>query len=79
MLLDPGARCRSARGPRRPRCDDCRFFDNDPAMLERTFKGLTVFSSAYGSTRGEAGLCSLHGVFLHPRRGCPDHRPRGQR
>lgn len=45
-------------------CISCVHFRNDPAFLERTFAGLTSLSSGYGSTRGDDGICLLHGRYL---------------
>jgi hypothetical protein len=41
----------------------CRFFAGTPAALERAIPGLNILSSAYGSTRGDTGLCERHDVF----------------
>lgn len=54
-------------------CGSCRYFDNDPLMLERVFKGINILSSVHGSTRGDAGICSLHNRFLLPSYQCPDY------
>jgi hypothetical protein len=52
-------------------CRDCRFFNNDPAWIEKIFPGLSSLSSAYGSTRAEAGICSERELFLQPVTKCP--------
>lgn len=67
---------RIASAPPTPRCGSCRYFHNEPGMLERTFRGLTVLSSAYGSARGDAGLCVKRELFLSPGHGCREHAPR---
>jgi hypothetical protein len=46
-------------------CRDCIHFNNDPAWLERVFPGLNALSSAYGSARGEAGVCNKRNYFAH--------------
>jgi hypothetical protein len=45
------------------RCGACRFFTGTPAALERAIRGLNILSSAYGSVRGDTGLCERHDVF----------------
>jgi hypothetical protein len=44
-------------------CNACRFFTGTPAALERAIPGLKILSSAYGSVRGDTGLCERHGTF----------------
>ena len=51
-------------------CRECRFFNNDPAWLERALPGLNVLSSAYASVRAEAGICSRRDLFLSPTTRC---------
>jgi len=55
-------------------CRDCKYFNDDPQYLERELKGLTILSSAYGSTRANAGICDKLNLFLEPIRAgeCPD-------
>ncbi len=53
-------------------CRQCRFFENDPAVIEAAFPGLTALSSAYGSVRADAGICSRHELFLAPWKRCKD-------
>jgi hypothetical protein len=45
------------------RCAACRFFIGTPAALERAIAGLNILSSAYGSVRGDTGLCDRHDLF----------------
>jgi hypothetical protein len=53
-------------------CAACRFFTGAPAALERALPGLTSLSSAYGSVRGDTGLCQRHNVFVTARSAaCP--------
>jgi hypothetical protein len=51
-------------------CRDCKYFNNDPAWLERAFPGLNALSSAYGTARGEAGVCSKRDLYLSPIKKC---------
>jgi hypothetical protein len=55
-----------ARAPkgRAKRCGACRFFTGTPAALERAIPGLNILSSAYGSVRGDTGLCERHEFFV---------------
>lgn len=46
------------------RCGACRFFTGTPAALERALPGLNILSSAYGSVRGNTGLCEHHDSFV---------------
>ena len=46
------------------RCGACRFFAGEPAALERAIAGLNILSSAYGSARGNTGLCERHESFV---------------
>ena len=68
----------SAGKNRAPCCGSCRFFDNDPRGLEKAFPGLTILGSAYGSSRGDAGLCSLKDLFLSPEHRCTEHEPKAR-
>ena len=60
-------------------CRDCRYFNNDPAFLEDSFPGLNALSSAYGSTRGENGICSKRDLYLSPGKSCKDFEMTGDR
>jgi hypothetical protein len=53
-------------------CGNCSHFRNDPAFLEATFKGLTSFSSAHASVRGDDGLCTRHDRYIGARSFCGD-------
>ncbi len=53
-------------------CSRCRHFSNNDAEIEKAFPGLNSLSSAYGSVRADAGICSLHDLFLTPRHHCAD-------
>ena len=52
--MDPGQQC----------CGACRFFAGTPAALERAVPGFNILSSAYGSVRGDTGLCERHDSFV---------------
>jgi hypothetical protein len=60
----------------RDQCINCKFFENDPAFIEAAFPGLNSLSSAYGSVRAEAGICSQHDLFLAPWKQCADFESR---
>jgi hypothetical protein len=47
-------------------CRSCVHFDDDPGRLESEVPGILVFGSAYGSSRGHAGLCAELDRFLDP-------------
>jgi len=51
-------------------CRDCKYFHNDPSWLERELPGLNALSSAYGSTRGENGICTKRDIYLSPIKKC---------
>jgi hypothetical protein len=59
-------------------CGSCAHFHDDPGELERLFRGIGALSSAYGSTRGRAGVCLVDGAFRDPAPACPDYRSRGE-
>jgi hypothetical protein len=44
---------------------------NDPRALERSFVGIAALSSAFGSTRGRAGICVKESTFRDPGPACP--------
>ena len=53
------------------------WFVDDPDEIERVFTGIGALSSAYGSTRGRAGICLVDFGFRDPRGGCRDFHLRG--
>lgn len=55
-----------ARDPRTPTCRDCARFVDDPAAIEAALPGITALGSAYGSVRGDAGICEASGRFMEP-------------
>ena len=44
----------------------CAHFDDDPGRLEAEVPGILVFGSAYGTSRGHAGLCAKLDRFQEP-------------
>ena len=66
----------SYEGSETRRCGGCAHFRNAPAYLETIFPGLTSLSSAYGSVRGEDGLCLLQDRYLGADCSCADFSPR---
>jgi hypothetical protein len=57
-------------------CETCSWFRDDPRDLERAFAGITALSSAYGSTRGRAGVCGVDDSFRDPGAACAEYRAR---
>lgn len=55
-----------------PTCAQCASFSDEPHELERIFAGMTALSSAYGSTRGRAGVCALTERFHDPQPACSE-------
>lgn len=54
-------------------CGACRYFIGTPDALERAVPGYNILSSAYGSVRGETGLCDRHSNFVTARTpACPE-------
>ncbi|MGC1818232.1 MAG: hypothetical protein WA900_11335 [Casimicrobiaceae bacterium] len=61
-------------------CGACRYFTGAPAALERAVPGFNILSSAYGSVRGNTGLCERHDSFVTSATGaCPAFAQRAQR
>jgi len=60
-------------------CAECRYFQDDPAALERSFPGILVLSSSYGSTRGRAGICAVRNTFQDPEVACREFELRPAR
>ena len=58
-----------------PSCRNCTHFRNDPAFLEKIFKGLSALSSAWGSVRAEDGMCQRHDRYLSANAFCADFAP----
>jgi hypothetical protein len=60
-----------------PDCRSCRLFVDRPDEIERALPGLTILSSASGSTRGRAGICLARQTFQDPEPACPEFQSRG--
>jgi hypothetical protein len=58
-----------------PDCLSCRLFVDRADELERAFPGLTILSSARGSTRGRAGICLARQTFQDPEPACSHFQP----
>lgn len=58
-----------------PDCRNCRHFSDDPAWLEAQLPGIGALSSAFGSTRGDAGICAVTGRFHDPIPLCREAEP----
>lgn len=58
-------------------CTACRHFIDSAEALEALWPGLTIVSSAAGSSRGECGVCSVHDVFMAPEPACDRFEARG--
>ena len=54
------------------KCGNCKYFDDDPLMLEEVFKGINILSSVHGCSRGDAGICTLNDLYLLPCHSCSD-------
>ena len=59
-------------------CAHCRHFVDSAEELERMWPGLTIVSSAAGSSRGSCGVCALDEVYLAPEPPCDRFEPRDQ-
>ncbi len=51
-------------------CSGCFYFTVAAEEFEREVPGFKVLSSAYGSVRGETGLCIRHDFFCMPNHHC---------
>jgi hypothetical protein len=51
-------------------CADCARFTDEPRLIEALFAGITALSSAYGSSRGRAGVCHFRDTFQDPEPVC---------
>jgi hypothetical protein len=59
-----------------PTCQQCAHFQNDPAFIEETYRGLTTMSSGFASVRHRDGLCSYNQLYLSAKDSCPGFTPR---
>lgn len=54
-----------------PTCQKCAYFQNDPALIEEQYPGLTTLSSGFASVRHKDGICKYHQLYLSARVCCP--------
>jgi hypothetical protein len=54
-----------------PGCQQCVHFQNDPALIEEVYPGLTAMSSGFASVRDRDGFCNYHQLYLSARDNCP--------
>jgi len=54
------------------KCQDCRYSVLRPEDLEAAIPGMNILSSAYGSVRGQTGLCRRHDKFVTADSTCAD-------
>ena len=54
-----------------PICEKCAYFQNDPALIEAVYRGLTAMSSGFASVRDRDGFCDYHQLYLSARDSCP--------
>jgi hypothetical protein len=59
-----------------PVCQDCVYFQNDPALIEEAWPGLTVMSSGFASVRDRDGFCSYNQLYLSATDSCLHFMPR---
>jgi hypothetical protein len=60
-----------------PICQKCEHFQNDPALIEKTYPGLSILSSGFASVRDQDGLCNYHQLYLSAWDSCPRFARRG--
>lgn len=53
-----------------PGCQHCKYFQNDPAFIEREYPGLKVMSSGFASVRDRDGFCNYNQIYLSARDSC---------
>ncbi len=58
-----------------PRCQNCKYFQNDPAHIEEAYPGLKVMSSGFASVRDLDGFCDYNQLYLSARDSCPSFTP----
>jgi hypothetical protein len=51
-------------------CQHCKYFQNDPSIIEKEYPGLTVMSSGFASVRDEDGICSYNRIYLSAKDSC---------
>ena len=45
-------------------CFGCKYFNNSPEFMERTYPGIKSMSSGHASVRKDDGICSMHDLYL---------------
>lgn len=58
-------------------CLYCSHFRNNPAYLEKIYKGLSSLSSAHASVRKDDGLCLQHNIYLCADNWCVNFKQAG--
>jgi hypothetical protein len=58
-----------------PICQKCAYFQNDPALVEESYRGLTAMSSGFASVRDRDGFCNQNHLYLSARDSCPHFMP----
>jgi len=58
-----------------PRCQTCSSFQNDPALIEAVYPGLTTMSSGFASVRHHDGFCNYNQLYLSALDSCPHFTP----
>ena len=61
--------------PSGPTCQQCAHFQNDPAFIEESYRGLTAMSSGFASVRDRDGFCHHHQLYLSAEDSCPGFAP----
>jgi hypothetical protein len=51
-------------------CQNCAHFQNDPAIIEEAYHGLTAMSSGFASVRDKDGFCNYNQLYLSARDSC---------
>jgi hypothetical protein len=59
-----------------PVCEGCKWFQNDPLLIEAIYPGLTSMSSGFASVRDRDGICQHHQRYLSARDSCEQFSPR---
>jgi hypothetical protein len=58
-----------------PTCQNCKYFQNDPALIEESYPGLSSMSSGFASARDRDGFCNFHQLYLSARHSCAKFNP----
>ena len=64
--------------PVTPSCGSCRYFDSEPASVERQIPGLRSLGSGYSSVKSGDGVCRHHGRYLAAEYRCPQFQGKAQ-